>query len=71
MKDAVPARCARSPSYGETTGGTDEFGLPARHNLAARYRGNAMFVYEHTPAPQPDWLIKAINIDTGYVWWAF
>ena len=25
--------------YGETTGETDEFGLPVRHNWAADYRG--------------------------------
>ncbi len=27
--------------YGETTGETDEFGLPVRHNWAADYRGDA------------------------------
>ncbi len=53
--------------YGETTGETDEFGLPVRHNWAAEYRGNAMVVYGHTPVPQPDWLNKTINIDTGCV----
>lgn len=53
--------------YGETTGETDEFGLPVRHNWAAEYRGNAMVVYGHTPVPEPDWLNKTINIDTGCV----
>ena len=53
--------------YGETTGETDEFGLPVRHNWAAEYRGDAMVVYGHTPVPQPDWLNKTINIDTGCV----
>src|SRR5205807_656186 len=42
--------------YGETTGETDEFGLPVRHNWAAEYRGAAHVVYGHTPVPQADWL---------------
>jgi len=53
--------------YGETTGETDEFGLPIRHNWAAEYRGDAMVVYGHTPVPEPDWLNRTINIDTGCV----
>jgi protein phosphatase len=51
--------------YGETTGETDEFGLPVRYNWAAEYRGKAMIVYGHTPVPEPDWLNRTINIDTG------
>ncbi len=53
--------------YGETTGETDEFGLPVRYPWASEYRGNAMVVYGHTPVPEPDWLNKTINIDTGCV----
>jgi protein phosphatase len=53
--------------YGETTGETDEFGLPVRHNWAAEYRGAAMVVYGHTPVPSPDWLNRTVNIDTGCV----
>jgi len=53
--------------YGETTGETDEFGLPVRYNWAAEYRGRATVVYGHTPVPQPDWLNRTINIDTGCV----
>ncbi|RYD82042.1 MAG: polynucleotide kinase-phosphatase, partial [Verrucomicrobiaceae bacterium] len=53
--------------YGETTGETDEFGLPVRYNWAAEYRGRATVVYGHTPVPQPQWLNKTINIDTGCV----
>jgi protein phosphatase len=53
--------------FGETTGETDEFGLPVRYNWAAEYRGRAMVVYGHTPVPQPDWLNRTINIDTGCV----
>ena len=53
--------------YGETTGETDEFGLPVRYNWAAEYRGTAMVVYGHTPVPEPEWLNRTINIDTGCV----
>lgn len=53
--------------YGETTGETDEFGLPVRYNWAAEYRGKAMVVYGHTPVPEAEWLNGTINIDTGCV----
>ncbi len=53
--------------YGETTGETDEFGLPVRYNWAAEYRGRAIVVYGHTPVPEPEWLNRTINIDTGCV----
>jgi polynucleotide kinase-phosphatase len=53
--------------YGETTGETDEFGLPVRYNWAAEYRGMAMVVYGHTPVPEPEWLNGTICIDTGCV----
>ena len=53
--------------YGETTGETDEFGLPVRYNWAAEYRGPAMVVYGHTPVPEPEWLNRTVNIDTGCV----
>ncbi len=53
--------------FGETTGETDEFGLPVRYNWAAEYRGRASVVYGHTPVPEPEWLNHTINIDTGCV----
>ena len=53
--------------YGETTGETDEFGLPVRMNWAAEYRGSAMVVYGHTPVPTPAWLNHTVCIDTGCV----
>ncbi|QEH34514.1 Bis(5'-nucleosyl)-tetraphosphatase PrpE [asymmetrical] [Aquisphaera giovannonii] len=53
--------------YGETTGETDEFGLPVRYDWAREYRGEAMVVYGHTPVPEPEWLNRTINIDTGCV----
>jgi len=54
--------------YGETTGETDEYGLPVRYNWAAEYRGPAMVVYGHTPVAEPEWLNRTINIDTGCVY---
>lgn len=53
--------------FGETTGETDEFGLPIRFNWSSEYRGSAMVVYGHTPVPEPEWLNRTINIDTGCV----
>jgi protein phosphatase len=53
--------------FGETTGETDEFGLPVRCNWAAEYRGQALVIYGHTPVPQAEWLNRTINIDTGCV----
>ena len=53
--------------YGETTGETDEWGLPVRADWAAGYRGNAMVVYGHTPVAEPVWLNRTINVDTGCV----
>jgi len=53
--------------YGETTGETDEFGLPVRYPWAADYRGMAMVVYGHTPVPKSEWLNNTICLDTGCV----
>jgi protein phosphatase len=53
--------------FGETTGETDEFGLPVRLQWAADYRGKAAVVYGHTPVAQAEWLNNTINIDTGCV----
>lgn len=54
-------------TYGETTGETDEIGLPVRYNWASEYRGKAKVVYGHTPVPEAEWLNKTIDIDTGCV----
>src|SRR5215210_985969 len=51
--------------FGETTGETDEFGLPVRYDWAAEYRGRATVVYGHTPVPEAEWINRTINIDTG------
>ncbi|MCA8988103.1 MAG: polynucleotide kinase-phosphatase [Planctomycetaceae bacterium] len=53
--------------YGDTTGETDEFGMPVRLNWAEEYRGNALVVYGHTPVAEPAWLNHTVNIDTGCV----
>lgn len=53
--------------YGETTGETDEFGLPVRYPWARDYRGSATMVYGHTPVGEPEWVNRTINIDTGCV----
>jgi len=53
--------------FGETTGETDQFGLPIRLQWASEYRGTAAVVYGHTPVAEPDWLNNTINIDTGCV----
>lgn len=51
--------------YGETTGETDEFGLPVRLNWAEAYRGRALVVYAHTPSIEVQRLNNTICIDTG------
>jgi protein phosphatase len=53
--------------FGESTGETDEYGLPVRYNWASEYRGKAIVVYGHTPIVEPEWLNRTINIDTGCV----
>ena len=53
--------------YGDTTGETDEFGLPVRYPWAEDYRGRAMVVYGHTPVPEPQWVNGTICLDTGCV----
>ncbi len=53
--------------YGETTGETDEFGLPVRYNWASEYRGKAKVVYGHTPVVEAEWFNRTIDVDTGCV----
>ncbi|GGJ67931.1 polynucleotide kinase-phosphatase [Deinococcus aquiradiocola] len=71
MKEAFQGRASGRVRafalYGETTGETDEFGLPVRLDWAAGYRGEALVVYGHTPVPQAEWLNRTIDIDTGCV----
>jgi polynucleotide kinase-phosphatase len=53
--------------YGDTTGETDEFGLPVRYPWANDYRGSAVVVYGHTPVPEAEWVNNTLCIDTGCV----
>src|SRR4029450_9627636 len=53
--------------YGQTTGETDEYGLPVRYPWARDYRGSAAVVYGHTPTPKPEWINNTICLDTGCV----
>jgi polynucleotide kinase-phosphatase len=53
--------------YGDTTGETDEYGLPVRYPWATEYRGKATVVYGHTPTPAPEWINNTICVDTGCV----
>ena len=54
--------------YGETTGETDEFGLPVRLDWAREYRGEAAVVYGHVPTPDAEWLGDTLCVDTGCVY---
>ncbi len=65
-RDTETAR--RVAIFGQTTGGTDRFGLPVRVNWAAGYRGEALVVYGHTPVGAPEWIGNTVNIDTGCVY---
>jgi protein phosphatase len=53
--------------YGETTGETDEYGLPVRYPWAQEYRGAATVLYGHTPVPVPEWINNTLCLDTGCV----
>ncbi|MBE8517531.1 polynucleotide kinase-phosphatase [Amycolatopsis sp. H6(2020)] len=53
--------------YGDTTGETDEYGLPVRLPWARDYRGAAMVLYGHTPTLEPEWVNNTMCLDTGAV----
>ncbi|SFW65322.1 polynucleotide kinase-phosphatase [Amycolatopsis australiensis] len=53
--------------YGDTTGETDEYGLPVRLPWARDYRGSAMVLYGHTPTLEPEWVNNTMCLDTGCV----
>ncbi len=71
MKEAYQGRSSARVRdfalFGETTGETDELGLPVRRDWAADYRGRAAVVYGHTPVSEPEWVNETIDIDTGCV----
>jgi protein phosphatase len=53
--------------YGDTTGETDEYGLPVRYPWADDYRGRATVLYGHTPTRTPQWVNDTLCLDTGCV----
>ena len=53
--------------YGDTTGESDEYGLPVRLDWANEYRGRAKVVYGHTPTAEVYQANNTFNIDTGCV----
>ena len=71
MKEEIIGRASATirefALFGETTGETDEFGLPVRGDWAASYKGKPTIVYGHTPALEAQWLNRTINIDQGCV----
>ena len=61
------ARVRSFALYGDTTGETDEYGLPVRYPWATEYRGAATVLYGHTPVPEPEWVNNTLCLDTGCV----
>ncbi|MEV6065260.1 polynucleotide kinase-phosphatase [Nocardia sp. NPDC052001] len=53
--------------YGESTGETDEYGLPVRYPWANDYRGKALVLYGHTPMAELVWVNNTFCLDTGVV----
>ena len=53
--------------YGDTTGESDEYGLPVRYPWADDYRGKAMVLYGHTPVARAEWINNTLCLDTGCV----
>jgi protein phosphatase len=64
---STSGRERRFALYGDSTGETDEFGLPIRYPWANDYRGKAMVLYGHTPTPEPEWVNNTMCLDTGCV----
>jgi len=67
LQGRVSPRVHSFALFGDTTGETDEAGLPVRLNWAANYHGTALVVYGHTPVAEPWWQNQTVNIDTGCV----
>ncbi|MBB5959534.1 polynucleotide kinase-phosphatase [Saccharothrix tamanrassetensis] len=61
------ARVRSFALYGDTTGETDEYGLPVRYPWANEYRGKATVLYGHTPIPDVEWVNNTMCLDTGVV----
>lgn len=61
------ARVRSFALYGDTTGETDEYGLPVRYPWANDYRGRTTVLYGHTPVPEAEWVNGTMCLDTGCV----
>lgn len=53
--------------FGDTTGETDEYGLPVRLPWAEDYRGKATVLYGHVPTLEAEWINGTMCLDTGCV----
>lgn len=60
-------RIASFALYGDTTGETDDWGLPVRRDWAQAYRGTCRVVYGHVPVQRAEWINGTLDIDTGCV----
>ena len=71
MKERLQGRWGKAVRafglYGESTGETDEYGLPVRYPWAKDYRGAAVVAYGHTPVPDVEWINGTACLDTGCV----
>ena len=67
LQGRASARVRSFCLYGQTTGETDDYGLPVRYPWAEDYRGRAMVLYGHTPVPAPEWVNNTLCLDTGCV----
>jgi len=65
MHGRVSGKVRAFALYGDTTGESDELGLPVRLNWAANYKGRASVVYGHTPVLSAVWENRCACIDTG------
>jgi protein phosphatase len=65
MLGRTTAAVRRFALQGETTGETDDYGVPVRANWATDYHGETLIVYGHTPVAEPLWQNHTVNIDTG------
>ena len=53
--------------YGDTTGGTDAYGMPVRLPWANDYRGSAMVLYGHVLTAEAEWVNNTMCLETGVV----
>jgi protein phosphatase len=65
LQGRTSGRVREFAMYGDTTGETDEVGLPVRRDWASDYRGRALVVYGHVAVAEPRWLNNTVNVDTG------